>query len=379
MSTFRIIKDLGINIIINSIGKKTNRKIIVLESDDWGMIRMKSNEALISFDKKGWETRLCHYNSNDSFERNEDLEGLFEVLDGVKDKNGNPAVLTANNVVANPNFSKIRDDNFLKYHYETFVETSRHYNGSLRVPELYNEGKKRNLFYPQLHGREHINVRRWMNALQVNDERALEALKHNMFSVHVKGSASSCRDEFLDALGNPCSKVSDKEYYSIIRDATDLFENIHGFKSKSFIAPCYTWAPIIESSLKKCGIDYIQGSRVQRIPLYNQKKNFKKSYHYTGQKNTLGQTYIVRNVFFEPSSDLNKDWVDEALKGIALSFMFNKPAIISTHRVNYIGRLNQKNRDRGLMLLKKLLKSVTEKWSDVEFLSSPELGDYLNK
>lgn len=52
--------------------------------------------------------------------------------------------------------------------------------------------------------------------------------------------------------------------------------------------------------------------------------------------------------------------------------------MINTHRVNFIGSLNVKNREKNLRLFSELLKSITIKWPDVEFLSSDMLGDLIS-
>ena len=77
---------------------------------------------------------------------------------------------------------------------------------------------------------------------------------------------------------------------------------------------------------------------------------------------------------FEPSEFGCKDWVNCCLKEIELAFRWFHPAIISSHRVNFIGSLNPQNRDRGLLLLSQLLNAIVKKWPDVEFMSSDELG-----
>jgi len=100
--------------------------------------------------------------------------------------------------------------------------------------------------------------------------------------------------------------------------------------------------------------------------------------HFQGQRNAIGQRYLVRNVHFEPSSDLNSDWVRLALKDISIAFRLRKPAVVSTHRVNYMGGLQVSNRDRGVTLLKSLLGRVVKRWPDVEFLSAVELGDAMS-
>ena len=56
------------------------------------------------------------------------------------------------------------------------------------------------------------------------------------------------------------------------------------------------------------------------------------------------------------------------------------PVVISSHRVNYIGRISERNRDENLNLLDKFLAFIVETHPDVVFLSSAELATrYLNK
>ena len=100
-----ILQSFGRNLIYLP-GFRTKRKIIVIESDDWGSIRMASKEAYNILLNSGYPVDQSTYNKNDALESNEDLEMLFEVLSSVKDKNGNSAIITANTIVANPDFEK---------------------------------------------------------------------------------------------------------------------------------------------------------------------------------------------------------------------------------------------------------------------------------
>ncbi len=66
---------------LNNIpGWRTKRRIVVLESDDWGTIRTPSREILERLRKEGIEVDKCHYMRYDSLESEEDLELLFDVL-----------------------------------------------------------------------------------------------------------------------------------------------------------------------------------------------------------------------------------------------------------------------------------------------------------
>ena len=109
---------------------------------------------------------------------------------------------------------------------------------------------------------------------------------------------------------------------------------------------------------------------------------FKKNVRFLGQKNALGQIYLTRNCFFEPSSSgfefpTNTDWVNNCLKEIEIAFLWHKPATISSHRVNYIGFLYPENRERTLKQFEELLGKMLKRWPDIEFMTSMELGDLI--
>ena len=60
-------------IITNIQGWKTNRKIIVIESDDWGSIRMPSKEVYNKSINNGYKVDLNPYERYDSLASEEDL------------------------------------------------------------------------------------------------------------------------------------------------------------------------------------------------------------------------------------------------------------------------------------------------------------------
>ena len=117
-----------INYALNIKGWHTNKKIIVIHSDDWGSVRIPSNTVRQKLKLHPEIITSSAYAKYDTLASTSDLEALFEVLNSVKDKNNKPAVLTANCLMANPNFDKIKQDNFHAYHYEHLTETFARYN-----------------------------------------------------------------------------------------------------------------------------------------------------------------------------------------------------------------------------------------------------------
>lgn len=350
--------------LLNTLGWRTKRRIIVIESDDWGSIRMPSKNVYENLLKAGFAVDKHPYEKYDSLATETDLNALFEVLLRHNDCNGNHPVITANCVVANPDFEKIKRDNFEHYYYEPITVTMKHYKGCENAFSLWKEGIQNHLFQPQFHGREHLNVAYWLHALQSGDKDNLFAFENNMMGIFPK-------DNHL--MGNVFQVALDDSIYKgqsihdILIDGLDLFENLFGYRSKTFIAPCYTWKPLIEKSIFNHGIIGIQGMVYQHNP---GKKCIR---HWQGTKNSLGQVYIIRNCFFEPTVSSNIDSVSDCLYRIKCAFRWHKPAIISAHRINFIGSLCEDNRTKNLLDFDTLLKRIIIEWPDVEFMSSDQL------
>lgn len=357
-------------------GWRTKRHIVVIESDDWGSIRMPSKEVYEQLSHDGFSMDKDLFSRYDSLEREEDLATLFEVLDSVKDKNGHPAVITADSVVANPDFDRIEKEIFTSYFYELTTDTYKHQLGCDNSFEVIQQGIKSGLWHPQLHGREHLNVMRWMRALQEGDEIARLCFGQRHFSLTKKASPK-VKARYMDAFANADANLLAKEV-KIVEEACRLFEQMYGYRSKSFIAPCYIWKKELEPVLKANGINYLQGLSLQQIPISDDPLKCKTKYHYLGQKNRHGQLYLIRNAFFEPYKGGTENGVDECLGRVALAFKCHKPAVISSHRLNYIGALDTDYRDKNLKQLKTLLTKIRETWPDVEFMSSDQLGDLIH-
>ena len=148
--------------ISNAIGWSTKRKIVVIESDDWGSVRTRSKKDYDEMLAKGLGVDQSIFTKYDGLESNCDLENLFEVLANHKDSTGRPAVFTPMCVVANPDFEKIKATDYREYHFENFAETCKRYPNHDRVLDLWRKGIENRLFVPALHGREHLSVSRWM-------------------------------------------------------------------------------------------------------------------------------------------------------------------------------------------------------------------------
>lgn len=363
----------------NIPGWRTRRKIVVMESDDWGSIRMSSAEAFSTLLKAGIPVDTNHYNLYDSLESNSDLEMLMQTLERFKDSTGRSPVFTGVNIVGNPDFEKIAANGFSKYEFEPVTETLQRYSKHDKVHNLWKEGINKRLLYPIFHGREHLNIQRWMRALQSGNKSTQLAFEHQITGIPRTGINGEKVPDFQAAFD--IEAKDDLRYLKeVLQAGLDLFEALYGYRSHYFVPTNGPFNNSLEEDLNRLDVKYINTAKVQREPIGQEE--YKTNIRFLGQKNKWGQRYITRNCSFEPASSgfeyaSNTDWVNNCLREIEIAFRWQKPAVISTHRVNYIGFLHPENREHSLKKLEKLLAAMLQRWPEIEFMTSVELGDLI--
>ena len=352
----------------------TDKRILVVESDDWGSIRTPSKSTLEELVTLGDNPYKEPFIANDAIESEQDINELCGTLSKFVDKNNRPLVITANYAMCNANFEKIAETKI--YNRETFIET---YKTTFKEADTYNTLKKaisNGFIWPQLHCLEHLSVQRWMKALENDAKDTRIAFSHRMYGI---GASHNSQNLFgyMDSY-NFCTKEELLYLVDSVGEAARLFENIFGFRSKSFVASCYVWDKNIEKALHENGITQIQTGLYQIKPYYYDGGKYSKIRHFTGEKNTFDQIYTVRNCEFEPCFGGNIDNIcKKCISQIDYAFSHNIPAIISSHRCNYIDRINPGNRERSLRALETVMENIVNKYQDIVFMTSDELGEYL--
>lgn len=348
-------------------GEKLKNKLLIIESDDWGAIRTPSKEAAEAFEKKGLEMANSIYKV-DALASQDDLYNLFDLLTHFKDNDGNSPVITANAIMANPDFDKIRESGYKQYYYEVFTETFKRYPNHEDNLAVWKKGLTEKVFYPQFHGREHLNINRWLKVLQ-------EGGKSARFCFDWRATYSGKEDySFMEAFDWD-SPADVRDQLAIIKDGMQIFQHTFGYSSDSFIAPCYIWDPLLEPELNKLDIKWLQGIRNQYVPT-GRFGRYTPIRHLFGEQNQSGTRYNIRNCTFEPASNPHRDWVNTCLAQINAAFLSHKPAVICSHRINYVGFIEVKNRDRGLLALRTLIKQIIKRWPEVKFITTNQLNNF---
>jgi hypothetical protein len=357
---------------------KTQRKLVIIESDDWGSTRTRNKAIRDKLNALSPSIKQNPYIQYDSIAAEDDLENLFDALSTVKDSKGRPACLTANVCTANPDFKSIKASGFRNFVYKDFKTTLNEYAQHKNLFEIWQEGIAKEIFSPELHGREHLHALAWLAELRAGNDNLLKAFDLEVWGIPYKAKLKQKRKKLQAALDKYQIDGEDRFQREWINESSKIFKDKFRRPAKSFIAPSYIWKSDIYSTLVKNNIKTIQGIKLQFEPKVH-KLTYKNKMHYTGQVDkATGLIFTGRNAFFEPFSDANKDWAEICYARVNRAFNKNQPAIIGSHRINFIGRLDTGFRDRNLNMLKVLLKKIVSEYPEVEFISSGELADIIS-
>jgi hypothetical protein len=324
----------------------------------------------------GYRVDQHPYEKYDSLASDEDLEMLLNLLVSYKDSHGNHPIITANVLTANPDFEKIRERDFMEYCSEPIIDTFKKYPKHANAFGLWEKGMINKVFFPQSHGKEHLNVSMFMNALQRGDQDARFGFDNNMPG-SIPKQVKHGKNPYVEALKYD-GETDKYRKLSRVQLGLSQFNELFKYKSESFIAPNYWWSPDFDEVVSGEGVRYYQGNRIMKEPFSGDGYVCHK--YKLGQENKYNQYYLVRNGYFEPSlfqSDIS-DPVSSCLRDISAAFRMKKPAILCSHRINYVGFIDERNRDQNLRYLQQLLGTIMKKWPDVEFMNSVQLGKLMS-
>lgn len=324
-------------------------------------------------EKLGFRLQDSLFTSMDGLERTSDIENLFGVLSKFKDHQGNFACFTALCLLANPDFEKIENNGFRSYFYEPIKKTYLNYGEAELLSLWKKQGIPSNLMYPQFHGREHLNYSRWLKQVKQNGTQERVGFDHKSV-LGIRSSGKLPENNFMAAFEG-VSEGEQKDINSAIIDGLDLFKSTFGFASKSAMPSQSIITEESKKVLKAEGVDYLQCGQHFK-PDQN---GLKKVDLWWGHTDTYGLRYWRRNCSFEPYKGETTDHINDCLNEIKIAFQMSKPAVISTHRINFTSRVDPLLRDKSLKLLEKLLKEIQKKWPDALFINSAQLGNIIDE
>lgn len=356
-----------VNLLKNIPGYRTNRRLLAFAVDDYGNLRVKDKASQIEFHNAGMPKRSI-FDMLDTLETADDLSALFDVLESFRDINSNPVCFTPYALCCNPNYQEMARNDFAEYKNELLTETFSKVPGGMQSWEAWKYGIKSRLFVPAFHGREHLNVRLVSDALKHKDPKIRIAFQLGSFSNVEQKKYPSYYAAFDQVDYSDTALHKD-----IIVDGLQKFEQVFGFRAINFNAPGGRESHDLHQTLIDNGIEFIDSGFEKLITLPQGK--VQKEYMWMGKKTKTGLRVVLRNGVFEPAS--NSRALESAFSQIATAFRLGKPAVISSHRFNFSGSIDENNRKKSLADLKKLLSLVQKAYPNVEFVSTAELGNIM--
>lgn len=367
------IREFAGRVLGDRLGWKTDRKLMVIESDDWGSLYLPDTQRTARLiEAKLLTEDAVEYHRYDCLETADDISQLCDVLSQFQDCRNRRPRFTFNTVMGNPDFEKIRQANFQSYFHQSLFQSYIEYHDQ-DVKPTWMSAVEQGFIVPQFHAREHLNVPLWMRDLQNNREDTRFAFDNHYFAQR-RSNVSPI--SYLTAYW-PETRQDLSEIERITLDGLRQFEQEFGFQSKTFVACAYVLPREIEKCTALSGVQLIQTGRRHRMPIpVDGSSRFPN--RVSGWKNEFGQVYSIRNVIFEPSLELSNDWLTLALDQVATAFFHRKPAIVCSHRLNYVSGKHKRRQEENLKLLKKFLSALIDQYPDIEFVSSDELIELMS-
>lgn len=363
---------------LNSItGFSSNKRIVVIESDDWGSIRMPDKSTFLHAEKAGIPVSKCPYLSNDTLASALDWEVLLTQTATIKDSSNRIMPITGNVVVGNPNMEKIKQANFESYYWEPFTDTLKRFNHSQNSFKYWEIAMNVGAFVPEFHGREHVNVQLWLKLLKAQHPLVTSAFEFGFWGLG--SNILSDQRHFMQASFDYLDHSAVPFLKQALQEGLESFHSILNKPAQSFIPNNFIFPPELLSTLAKNGVNTIQGRLRTHAPLGTADKRMlvKKK---MGEINEFGQVFLNRNVFLEPAQAKNKhQLLKKAIKELDVAFLWKKPAIISIHRLNFIGSIQEQNRLENWSIIQKFFQYVKKRYPDFVFMSSSELSSFMAK
>jgi len=313
------------------------RPVLVIESDDWGAGPPDQSGV---------------------------LDEILLLLAGFSDRDGRPPVMTLGIILATADGSEFRSSS----NYQRKSISAASYRPLL---DVINKGVEAGVFSVQLHGLEHF----WPPALMTASEgdKAVKAWLKEAPLAATEDLPSALQSRWVDASVLPARPLSRRDVKRAAQEEVDAFQSVFSVIPEVAVPPTFVWNRDVEQAWAAAGVGVIvtPGRRFETrdekgrpadagAPIYN------------GQPGEKGIIYLVRDVYFEPSLGHS---AEQAVAALESKVRLCRPALFETHRFNFLGTEEEKN--RALAELERLLRLAVENYPDLAFLSSGKLATIL--
>jgi hypothetical protein len=301
-------------------------KAVVLESDDWGLCAWAADrEAWAALaGTPAFRSRAGQRYGGSTLESAADVKALAALLLEQRGGDGRPPVWQANTVMANPDYERLAtsvpDALPLKELPDVPARWSR--------PGLWDEvGRARDagVWWIELHGLHHLPESAWLAALRRGDADARMALGVQS-PVCVAVEASGEYDP---------SEPAETRRRNLAR-AVARFHTLAGRRPRSLCPPDYRWDESLEADAERHGVTTIQGKAEQACGPFPPLRRLLVGLRWPHAPGA--RFYMPPRIAFEPcgpEAGRARAAVERTLAAARAQWKRRRPAVISTHRLNY--------------------------------------------
>ncbi len=338
---------------------------VVLESDDWGLCAWSADEqaARALADCPAYRSAPGRRYGASTLESAADVRRLVETLLEFRGGDGHPPVWQANTVMAAPDFAAMGPPRFDVPVLPLLDLPST--PGRWNRPGLWGEvaaALESGAWWPELHGLHHLPETAWLAALR-------------------RGAADACRAheqqvvvcEAVEAAGeyDPREPIADRGRR--LAAAVARFRALFGRGPSSLCPPDYRWDAWLEEEAPRHGILVLQGRAEQAGATLPAARRLMRNLRWPARAG--GLFCMPARIAFEPCGpDQPRDRVGPAAaaRKVRAAWSAGRPAVVSTHRVNY-AHLDPRWSEGGRAALRDLLAALCA--AGARFLTDLEVRD----
>jgi hypothetical protein len=306
--------------------------VLIIESDDWGAGPLEQAGAL---------TRLA------------------ALLKRVHDRTGHPAVMTLGVVLEIPDGPRISATGCREYHGQHLADARFE-----RVRAAMREGIEAGVFSPQLHGQCHYWPPAVLAAAQTDD--SVRGWLVASEPALTESLPSHLQSRWVDASSLPSRALAPEAIRHAATAEAVSYQAIFGSAPQVAVATTFVWNAAVEDAWAQAGVEVIitPGRRATCRNVEGQPACVDATM-LTGERSLAGQTYLVRDVYFEPALG-HAPWrlVDDLLARTRQG----RACLAETHRFNFL-----EARDASLATLEAGLNMALTACPTLRFLSPIDL------
>lgn len=305
-------------------------RALVIHSDDWGLEGWfpsgvsDSLRAVLVADVPGWQRAYLH----STLETGAEVRELAELLASFTDLDSLPMVLQANTIVAGPSVRAEGPGPDWPVHPSG---TGPDYPRPDRA-DAVDAAIARGVWWPELHGLTHYDLREYARARAGGDPLARAAAREGVFAYRGYRRDSE--------LGHPDAARSRR----VIGEAVRRFRLRFGRRPSSVIAPDYRWTEEDERVWAELGIGVVQAKREQADPTLGPHTRAGRLRKWIRRQWFALRSPLVaveRTVDLEPYGDPDPaapQGAGAAAAAIEEAFARGEPGVVSIHRVQLVSR-----------------------------------------